>query len=131
MCTPFSLPTARRGFTLIELMIVVVIIGVLAALAIPHFSAVSKRSKEAEAAPLLKQLYTLQERHRQQDGEYATDINDLEGADSNFPDGKYYHFALGTASGTTYIACATPLEPSLGLRSQRITNQGVLTDGGC
>ena len=49
--------TAKSGFTLIELMIVVAIIGILAALAIPAFSAYIKKSKAAEATENLKAIY--------------------------------------------------------------------------
>ncbi len=46
--------------TLIELMIVVVIIGILAALAMPRFMASAAKSKQSEAKQLLKQIYTMQ-----------------------------------------------------------------------
>ncbi|MEM7447091.1 MAG: prepilin-type N-terminal cleavage/methylation domain-containing protein [Myxococcota bacterium] len=48
----------KEGFTLIELMIVVAIIGVLAAVAIPAFVNYVKRSKTSEAGSNLKSLYT-------------------------------------------------------------------------
>ena len=48
----------KEGFTLIELMIVVAIIGILAAIAIPAFINYVKRSKTSEAASNLKALFT-------------------------------------------------------------------------
>ena len=47
-----------KGFTLIELMIVVAIIGILAAIAIPNFSKFQARAKQSEAKANLKAIYT-------------------------------------------------------------------------
>ena len=48
----------QRGFTLVELMIVVAIIGILAAIAIPNFSKFQARAKQSEAKANLKGIYT-------------------------------------------------------------------------
>ena len=68
------------GFTLVELAVVVVIIGVLAAFAVPRFLASVERSKAAEAFNYLATVHSAQERYHARQGTYASDITELDTA---------------------------------------------------
>jgi len=97
----------REGFTLIELMIVVVIIGILAAIAIPKFNQVSQSAKEAEAGPILKQIFALQDRYKQRNDTYASQFQHLEGAADPVGSAKYYEFLI-QGGVNTFTVCARP-----------------------
>ena len=65
-----------RGFTLIELMIVVAIIAILAAIAYPSYSNYAYRARRADAKEMLMRVASAQERYYTNMNKYA-DIGDL------------------------------------------------------
>jgi prepilin-type N-terminal cleavage/methylation domain-containing protein len=68
----------RAGFTLVELAVVIVIIGVLAAFGVPRFIKSVEKSKASEAFEYLASVRTAQERYQSQYGTYATDVTQLD-----------------------------------------------------
>jgi type IV pilus assembly protein PilE len=121
----------RAGFTLIDLMIVVVIIGILAAVAIPKFQSVTRGSKEAEAQPLLKQIYTLEERYRAKEGSYTMDLTQLEGGATLANSGTYFGYAVAThATGFCAIASPNTKGSAAGLNPQSLVAAGAFHETG-
>ena len=59
---------ARAGFTLVEIMTVVLIIGILSAIAVPALLHVKSKSEETLALNTLRQLYDAKERYFMEDG---------------------------------------------------------------
>jgi prepilin-type N-terminal cleavage/methylation domain-containing protein len=67
----------RAGFTLIELMVVMVIMGILAASAITKYRISTHRSHETEADVVLGHLYRMQQVHLNEYGRFANDEAEL------------------------------------------------------
>jgi prepilin-type N-terminal cleavage/methylation domain-containing protein len=67
----------QQGFSLVELTIVVVILGVLATFAVPRFTTSVERTKATEGLSYVHQLQRQQERHLASTGRYATSLTEL------------------------------------------------------
>lgn len=90
----------------------VFVVGILAAIAIPKFANVSKAAKEAEAAPYLEQIRTLQESYHQEHGRYTANLEDPQspGFLAGYPDvpAKYYVFSVSRADADALCIEAHP-----------------------
>jgi prepilin-type N-terminal cleavage/methylation domain-containing protein len=92
-----SASNKRQGFTLVELAVVIVIIGVLAAFGVPRFLKSVERSKAGEAVSYLSAIRSSQERYQSQNGSYASDLSTL---DLVMAIPKYFTVGTPAAGGT-------------------------------
>lgn len=92
----------EKGFTLIELMIVIGIIGILAAIAIPQFGFYRKRSYNTAAQSDLKNFTTAQEAYYVDNAIYCSSEGLLVGTYGAYTSDKVT-ITVGTATVNTYV----------------------------
>ena len=90
-----------KGFSILELMIVIVIVALLVALALPSYSRYVRKANRGEAQQLLLNWANIQEIWRANDSDYAA-VTDIP-----LPTHAMYTFALGNRTAGTYTLTAT------------------------
>lgn len=100
---------ADKGFTLVELMITVVIIGILASIVMPSYQDYLRKGRRAAAQAVLMDVAQKQQQYLLDSRSFASDLSTL---NVSTPDDvtKYYTITLevGDATPPTFTATATP-----------------------
>ena len=102
----------QAGFSLTELLVVIVVIGVLILLALPKFSSVVTKAKETEAKTMLKHLHALQQAFYYENDTYTTNLSQIGFEQEKLvSDGgsARYKIEIQTANSYGYKATATAI----------------------
>lgn len=119
-------PASPKGFTLIELMIVVAIIGILATIAYPSYQDQVRKSRRASAMIAVEEVAQAQERNRSLNMAYTATLTDLTGISSvdlanNKTSDDHYTIAITADPVTTFTVTATAASDQVNDACETIT----------
>jgi type IV pilus assembly protein PilE len=112
-------PGAQRGFTLTEVLITMVVLGVLMAVALPSYQSSLRKGRRAEAFNALTSIQQASERHRSVNPTFTANLTAAPSASipglgqpGTRTAGGYYDLAVTVVDAATYVATATAVAGS-------------------
>jgi type IV pilus assembly protein PilE len=122
---------AARGFTLIELMVVVAIVAIIVAIALPSYQEQVRKSRRADAARAVGQMQLDFERWRAENPSYAdcTGVGCGSGKYPSAPSSDFYTTTPSGATATEYIITAAPTGVQAGDRCGNLVAKRSVNNG--
>jgi len=102
--------TRKKGFTLIELVVVLGIVAILAALAVPSFLDALRKSRRSDGMNIIMDIHLAQERWRASDTDYGT-LVEMGFTNPQLSPKGHFSVALSSVTATGYIITATAQSP--------------------
>lgn len=90
---------SAKGFTLIEVMVVVIIVAIIVSFALPGYRAYVLAGKRVEGQALISSAAARQERYRAQNGSYAATVTALYGESSITSETRLYNLGVAVNPG--------------------------------
>lgn len=129
--SPRAVGRARtaRGFTLVEIMLALIVMGILAAVALPAYQQMVQKSRRSDAIAMLTAVQQAQERWRANRTGYTAQLSDLGFSSGASPKG-YYEIALSNVDVSTYTVTATPVSTRAQAKDSQCARLGIAVNGG-
>lgn len=128
-----SVPRVRFGFTFIEMMVVLVIVAILAAIAYPVYREQIRKTRRADAQAVLMQAAQFEERQFTEDGEYTDTLPDALERSPIDGDTVYYEITVTLSDSDEpagFTLTATPEGAEAGAGTMTLDSTGQRTLNG-
>jgi type IV pilus assembly protein PilA len=120
----------EQGFTLVELLVVIVIIGILTAIALPSFLNQTAKAKQVEAKTNMNSMNKIQQAFRIENATFSNNFGDLALGRLVGGNNPAYAYTIPTATAAAFNGLATTNDAALKSYSNAVTVATVAGGGG-
>ncbi len=116
-------PHKQKGFTLIEISIVIIILAIITSLVFPSYRKLVGKAKQTEAKTTLQAIYTAQKLYFAENDKYAINLSDL---DIEIPNDARYSYSNSALDNSFSVKAEFNLDQDPALDTWSINEQKVL-----